>query len=611
MAAVAAINGLAGLALVAWPGLARAADFDPSRHRLPALGLLQLAGGLLLGTAQLWRRAPARFVRAAHLAAAAGFLAFGAGVSLPQRAWTALAVNSAYALVLALAPWLSRRLDRRSPPSLRARLALVLAVATSLALVATAALATWQEERLALEQMRAAQEVEAQAIAANLAEFLRLTGEGRPWAVVPRIGRAGARVEVWNRDGERIGGGHADGRGLDLPPLPAGWQRAVLAGLRPEVGARLVGFARVPGRDWLVTVERSPGAELGRVRRGRDLALLLLLLVLPLAVLGGVLLARRITRPLSALSAAVSAMAAGQPAVPVAASDIGEVARLSGAFSELRARLAERTRESERLAAELRSRAEALSESDRRKDEFLAMLAHELRNPLSAIANAAHLLHELVPEEERLQKAAAIVRRQVGHLVRLVDDLLDVSRITRGKVALRREALDLRDSVRQAVDTARPLFEAKRQFLRLELPPAPLPLWADPTRLEQVIGNLLRNAAKYTDPGGHVEIAAALDGDQAVLRVRDDGQGIAPELLPQIFDLFVQGGETQERAGAGLGIGLTLVRRLVTLHGGSVEASSDGPGAGAEFVVRLPAAETAPATPAQTGAPAASGRGLP
>jgi signal transduction histidine kinase len=199
------------------------------------------------------------------------------------------------------------------------------------------------------------------------------------------------------------------------------------------------------------------------------------------------------------------------------------------------------------------------------------------------------VLDQVAPQEPRVRKVSEIIRRQIQHLTRLVDDLLDVSRITRGKITLRLEPLDLRDCVRQAVETARPLLEAKRHELRLDLPPDPLPLAADATRVDQVIGNLLRNAAKYTDPGGHIEVAAAARDGEVVVSVRDDGRGIPAALLPQVFDLFVQGYET-ERAGSGLGIGLTMVRRLVELHGGSVEARSDGPGKGAEFVVRLPAA---------------------
>ncbi|HKV09703.1 MAG TPA: HAMP domain-containing sensor histidine kinase, partial [Thermoanaerobaculia bacterium] len=279
---------------------------------------------------------------------------------------------------------------------------------------------------------------------------------------------------------------------------------------------------------------------------------------------------------------------------------------LSTAFREMRDRLAARTRESERLAAELRARAEALAETDRRKDEFLAMLAHELRNPLGAISNASYLMEQIGPTEPQMARSVAIIRRQVQHLVRMVDDLLDVSRITRGKVELRKEPVDLVEVVRHAVEMTRPLIEEKGHDLRLALPAEPLPLNADVTRLEQVLANLLRNAAKYTESGGKIELAALRAGAEAVVCVKDTGVGIAPGLLSRVFDLFVQGEQPLDRSGGGLGIGLTLVRSLVEMHGGRVEARSDGPGLGSEFVVRLPLAQYFPTSPTEKLRPLAS-----
>src|SRR6185295_16622624 len=229
------------------------------------------------------------------------------------------------------------------------------------------------------------------------------------------------------------------------------------------------------------------------------------------------------------------------------------------------------------------------AEIDRRKDEFLAMLSHELRNPLGAIANASYILEWQGTAEPQTERAVAIIRRQIQHLIRMVDDLLDVSRITRGKVELRRAPLDLGEVVRHAVETARPLAEAKQQRLHAELAAEPLPLDGDATRLEQVLSNLLRNAVKFTGPGGAIEVSARRDGNaEAVVLVRDDGIGIAPDLLPRVFDLFAQGEQPLDRSGAGLGIGLTLVRSLVEMHGGRVYARSDGPGKGSELEVRLP-----------------------
>jgi PAS domain S-box-containing protein len=250
---------------------------------------------------------------------------------------------------------------------------------------------------------------------------------------------------------------------------------------------------------------------------------------------------------------------------------------------------------------------DALAEADRRKDEFLAMLSHELRNPLAPLANAAHVLETAGRDEVACRRAAGVIGRQVQHLARLVDDLLDVARVTRGKVELRKEPVELAAVLRRAVETSRPLLDARRHELALSLPAAPVPLEADPTRLAQVVSNLLNNAAKYTPEGGHIWLAGEGAGGQAVVRVRDDGGGIPPEFLPRAFDLFAQGDRSPARAEGGLGIGLSLVRSLVELHGGTVEAASDGPGRGSEFVVRLPLAAGRPAAEGPRGEAAAGG----
>ncbi len=234
----------------------------------------------------------------------------------------------------------------------------------------------------------------------------------------------------------------------------------------------------------------------------------------------------------------------------------------------------------------------ALHEADRRKDEFLALLAHELRNPLAPIAAALHLMGERggpAIEEER-----AMAERQVRHMARLIDDLMDVSRISRGKVVLRKEAVDLAALVGRAAEAVRPLLAERRQELNITVPEAPVPVEADPTRLEQVVTNLLHNAAKYTDPGGRISLSAGRDGGQAVVRVVDTGIGIEPSRLGEVFGLFVQVERRLDRSRGGLGIGLGLVKSLVELHGGSVEARSAGAGRGSEFVVRLPAAVRVP-----------------
>ncbi len=230
-----------------------------------------------------------------------------------------------------------------------------------------------------------------------------------------------------------------------------------------------------------------------------------------------------------------------------------------------------------------------LQDSDRRKDEFLAMLAHELRNPLAPIANAAHLLNlSNQGADETVKWSCEIIERQVKQLTRIVDDLLDVSRITRGKINLHKAPLEAAAILQAAVETSRPLIESRRHKLHLELPSQKLRVNADLTRMAQVLTNLLNNAAKYTEEGGQIWLTLQQEHHQAVISVRDNGSGIAPELQPSVFDLFTQADRTIDRAQGGLGIGLTLVHRLVELHGGSVSVFSRGIGQGSTFTVRLP-----------------------
>ena len=233
---------------------------------------------------------------------------------------------------------------------------------------------------------------------------------------------------------------------------------------------------------------------------------------------------------------------------------------------------------------------EMLREADRRKDEFLATLAHELRNPLAPISNAAQILQQTTPADATTEWARAVIARQCQHLTRLVDDLLDVSRITRGKLDLRTNRTCLHPILLSAVETSRPLLNAAGHELVLQLSPEPLTLDADPVRLSQVVSNLLNNAAKYTPRGGRVTLLTSREGNEAVIRISDTGTGISAEMLPNIFELFVQGNHSLERTTGGLGIGLTLVRLFVEMHGGSVLASSRGADQGSEFTVRLPLA---------------------
>jgi signal transduction histidine kinase/CheY-like chemotaxis protein len=243
----------------------------------------------------------------------------------------------------------------------------------------------------------------------------------------------------------------------------------------------------------------------------------------------------------------------------------------------------------QRVHERLRDSERRLREMDRRKDEFLAMLGHELRNPLAPIAHAAELLRREAGElSQRGEWALAVIERQLLHVRRMVDDLLDIGRITRGRVELRRGAVDLAEVVTAAAEGVHPLLEQRGH--RLEVVPPATPLWVDgdPTRLAQAVGNLIHNAAKYSAPGGRVRVVLEDDGGDAVVRVEDEGQGISEELLPRVFDLFTQGEATLDRTDRGLGLGLTLVRRIVEMHGGEVSAASPGPGRGSRFEIRLP-----------------------
>jgi len=308
-----------------------------------------------------------------------------------------------------------------------------------------------------------------------------------------------------------------------------------------------------------------------------------------------------------------------------------QLRELNDSLTEANARLAEanlalqaeKTRELERANAELeranrsllsevaeRSRAEhALKDADQRKNEFLALLSHELRNPLAPLLNAVELMR-LEPRDPQASWAREVVERQVTHLTRLVDDLLDVSRITRGQITLNREALELPALIERAIEMVRPLLEQRRQEISVQIIDRTLRVDGDQVRLVQAFGNVLGNAVKYADPGGHVEVSVQRRDRWAVVRIRDDGIGIPADQLARIFDLFTRVEHGADRPQSGLGIGLALVRRLVEMHGGTVTAHSEGAGSGSEFVIRLPLAlaaaqegEPAPGEPA-TAAPA-------
>jgi two-component system CheB/CheR fusion protein len=240
--------------------------------------------------------------------------------------------------------------------------------------------------------------------------------------------------------------------------------------------------------------------------------------------------------------------------------------------------------------SERREAEREVQEGVKRREQFLAMLSHELRNPLAAILSATRLLDKTNVLDQRCREASHVVERQAKHMARLLDDLLDVSRITHGRITLRTETVDVRETTHSAVEALGPLLAEHETQLEIDIADEPLPVTGDPARLQQIQANLLSNASKYTPRGGRVKIEVRRDGGEAMIRVSDRGRGIAPDMLPKIFEMFVQSDQTIDRSEGGLGIGLTLLKSLVELHGGRVEAHSDGPGAGSTFTVWLPLA---------------------
>jgi signal transduction histidine kinase/AmiR/NasT family two-component response regulator len=268
--------------------------------------------------------------------------------------------------------------------------------------------------------------------------------------------------------------------------------------------------------------------------------------------------------------------------------------RVTGDIEGYEREIAERQR-AEAALRNSEAAARKLAEADARKNEFLAMLGHELRNPLAPIRNAVKVMKQLGANDPELCWARDVVDHQVRQMAQLVDDLLEISRVTSGKVRLQRETVDVATIVAYAVETSRPVLESHNHRLSIAVSSEPLHVEADSIRMAQVVSNLLNNAAKYTQPGGQIRLAAAAEGAEVVFRVRDNGIGIPPEMLSRIFDLFAQVDHSLDHSQGGLGLGLTLVRSLVEMHGGSVQAMSDGLGRGSEFIVRLPMVKLAPA----------------
>jgi signal transduction histidine kinase/ActR/RegA family two-component response regulator len=403
--------------------------------------------------------------------------------------------------------------------------------------------------------------------------------------VVDRNGRVVART----RDPERFVGQmgtpqylsqvRADSEGI--------FQTVSLEGVSVQVV-----FQRVQSSGWTVSTTTPIETVKGEVRRSLLAVAGLGLALLALSGAGAFFLARRVSRGIEAAAAAAVALAeGGRPRSEP--SGIREVVHLREALERSGELLSRRERERDENLARVEAARTEAEEANRAKDEFLAMLGHELRNPLSPIVTALELLR-LRGTLATHPRELGILERQVKHLTRLVDDLLDVSRITRGKVDLKVEPVELAVVVAKAVEMASPLLDRRQHRLAVEVPADGLRVQGDPVRLAQVVANLLTNAARYTPPGGHVQVRARrVHGEdegagEVELAVADDGQGLSADLLPRVFDLFVQGPRAIDRQEGGLGIGLTLVRSLVSLHGGSVEARSDGPGQGSTFVVRLP-----------------------
>jgi signal transduction histidine kinase/ActR/RegA family two-component response regulator len=352
----------------------------------------------------------------------------------------------------------------------------------------------------------------------------------------------------------------------------------------PVIAAgRPIGFA-----GWALVVKMDTKEAYKPIGRVIRLEILAGVIVTAIGLIAAYFLARSFTRPVRHLVQAAERITEGhyETLVPVKSAD--EFGALSRSFNEMSAAIHSQRTERDQAA-------EALREADRRKDEFLAMLGHELRNPLSAIANAVRLWNVAGHDPEAIELARGVIDRQTGHLSRLVDDLLDVARITAGKIELRKRPVDVSEAVRRSVQAAQPFIEGRRHELEITLAPdVTLCVDADPTRLEQIITNLLTNAIKYTRKGGTIRLETRQEGDDAVIIVSDNGIGITPRMLPQIFELFTQGDRSLDRTTGGLGIGLSLCRRLVELHGGTITAASEGVGRGATFTVRLPATTMPP-----------------
>ncbi|MFL6674384.1 MAG: ATP-binding protein [Massilia sp.] len=370
-----------------------------------------------------------------------------------------------------------------------------------------------------------------------------------------------------------------------LDAMAQGSQRGVV--VRGDDGVeRLHSFARIgpPSlSDYTITIGIPTETIISSARHDQMMSLLGLAATTMLALLaawlaGDILIVQRVRKLRDTAGSIAAGNLDARTGIEYGREEIGNLAE---ALDEMAATL--QKKEAARSLAERELRA-----ADQRKDEFLAMLAHELRNPLAPISTGAHLLKLLHSDNAQITQTCAIIARQVEHMTGLVDDLLDVSRVTRGLVSLSTQVLDLKDVIDDAAEQIRPLLAARRHQVVIEVPPQPAHVMGDHKRLVQVVANLLNNANKYTPEGGHVALRLAADGGEYVLTVSDDGIGMEPALVARVFDLFTQAERTPDRSQGGLGLGLALAKSLVELHGGSVSAHSDGLGTGSSFSVRLP-----------------------
>ena len=347
-------------------------------------------------------------------------------------------------------------------------------------------------------------------------------------------------------------------------------------------------FTRSPDTGWTVAIGMPTSAVYALTQRSLVVYGGGLVLSLLVGIAAALTVGRGILNAIRDLRQAAESFGHGHVPAATSSNGIMELQALSDALSTSATQQQAGAAERARLYTEAQAARQNAEGANRAKDEFLAMLGHELRNPLAPIVTALRLMTLRNPEAHQTERR--ILERQVSHLTRLVDDLLDVSRFARGKVQLRRELVDIRDIVGRAVELMQPLFDQREAPLKVDLPQQPLYVSGDPVRLAQVVSNLLSNAAKFTPPRGRIALTVRADGETVEVSVEDSGSGIGPELLPRVFDLFVQGQQALDRQAGGLGLGLAIVKTLAELHGGSVSATSDGEGHGSRFTVRLPRA---------------------